>query len=558
MPSDPKAKNPKDRKFEELVLTFDDLGEPANINVPPEEETGKTSERRSAIKEVLSPPRPTPSKGPKAKKSDNTPPPSGPKLVGVKPQTTVPRPDIVETAEVIEEETPKGPPPLPKRRPPSPSELKKRLAIYFRTKGLDVDIPQEDGPTIKGKLVQVQNPKAYIVVWVDEKGKIGKKELPAKELYEVNPGLESKIQEARANRDLTLTMTSLEDDSRKIKTPTVLDGNEANTLAEAIHHFELSGGIEGVAATFIGGYDPKKGKVNEDRAVVHPGSGAVAVIDGMGGEGNGDIAAEALSVSLNKNPDDPKGAAGQASKKIGSIPTMAKKGAACFLHARPKIGETLQICQAGDVDLWHYDAQGKIKFRPEDRMNRKEMNLHSVFDVLEYLSRTKAKEQQVKQMVVHFGDADMNKAEDVQGVEKTTQRILNGDRPFTKPGETLYRPLRKAPVKAVSGSREESEVYDTGTVVEKGDWIVIASDGVSDNFEPEEIQDIITKAKTPEQATKILSDELQKRLKVAIQMAEDETARVYEGKLRALKADNATIIVMRATGEEELAKRRAA
>jgi len=227
----------------------------------------------------------------------------------------------------------------------------------------------------------------------------------------------------------------------KITAGEILDGKDAENLVQSMKSFEMKSGESVVAGTDKGiGYKPH----NEDRIVVSTEENLVAVIDGMGGMGHGELAAELLAKSISENPENIDDAV------LNSIDRMKEKnvgeGGAVFISAKLRTeagGKFLDISQLGDCKLIIIKKDGKISFESKD--------------------------QSLTQTLV---DA----------------KIITAD-------EALYHGGRATVDTAVSPDIKEEQrkikKYDS-VQVEEGDLVILMSDGLSDNFTPEEI----AKAKT--------------------------------------------------------------
>ena len=88
-------------------------------------------------------------------------------------------------------------------------------------------------------------------------------------------------------------------------------------------------------------------------------------------------------------------------------------------------------------------------------------------------------------------------------------------------------------VNAIQAGKGEAIHFETSESVEKGDWILVCSDGVSDVVTVEEIQEILARpeVKVPADANRILSKLLVERWRQGGE---------------AYKLDNATAVFMRA------------
>jgi serine/threonine protein phosphatase PrpC len=102
--------------------------------------------------------------------------------------------------------------------------------------------------------------------------------------------------------------------------------------------------------------------------------------------------------------------------------------------------------------------------------------------------------------------------------------------------------LRAKVVNAIKDTQADVAHFESKGNVEVGDWILVMSDGVSDNFIEGEIEDFVNKAIerdwSPEALTQKISQALDERISLASK--NDPIARRNHYKM-----DNATIIAMR-------------
>jgi serine/threonine protein phosphatase PrpC len=374
----------------------------------------------------------------------------------------------------------------------------------------------------------------------------------------VNPEKEKRIvRELRIDVKDTLTQQE-EQDLEDLDTADIIpivrerqidNGNKAETLKEAMHSFELPGGIEGVAATSMAGYKYELGKDgqpkmhNEDRWVIDPNTGLVAVIDGMGGGTKGEVSAELLAENITLHQDNIPEAVQETQLELASDPEIGGSDGACFISGKMEIGQPIEINQSGDVDLYHISASGQIKFKPGDHMNLGK-NPQSTFDYFDLLSRKNIVGDKLQEHVNHIiKQAEKGIVlENNPAVEEIMERIAAHEKPYVKPSNPLYQSLRKSVTSAVMKEVATSIDYQTPENIEAGDWILMMSDGVTDNFEEEEIlgviQTAIRKGWSPEMVTEKLSAELDRR----IQMKANNDPLTEQ---HHFKLDNATLVVMR-------------
>jgi protein phosphatase len=220
--------------------------------------------------------------------------------------------------------------------------------------------------------------------------------------------------------------------------PAILDGKEAKNLRESIRYFELATGDTVVAGTDKGiNYKDH----NEDRVIIHPPSSLIAVIDGMGGEYAGEKAAEILAGTLLSSPKDINSAVSQAKQKMAD--QRLGRGGAVFISARVvvekqpgnSVNKFIEVSQLGDAKLIVIRKNGTVSFESKD--------------------------ESIVQFLVDDG------------------RVTSD--------EALYHPRRNTVLRAVSAIEKEDAKSYPKMKVEKGDIIILMSDGISDNFTSEEI-----------------------------------------------------------------------
>lgn len=329
-----------------------------------------------------------------------------------------------------------------------------------------------------------------------------------------------------------------------IDEPTIEDGGTAETLKESLVTFEMPGGIQGAAATSLAGYkyeidkrtnQPKNH--NEDRLYINPKTGLVAVIDGMGGGTKGEHSAQSLAESISQNEDNIAEAANFVHSVLKNIPDAGLNDGACFLSGKIEVGQPIEVNQCGDVDLYHFSADGEIKYQPGDQLKLGQTAQSPMEQFEEFAAQGLSKDQILKRMEIDPGNLDKFPA-----VKDIVERIVAGERPFLERSNPLYENLRMSVLKSVTKKEADVATFQTESVVEEGDWIILMSDGVSDNFTQEQIVtfmgNVIKYGWSPAEATKKISDELQRRIE--LRAKEDPTAMKNYWKL-----DNATIVIMR-------------
>jgi serine/threonine protein phosphatase PrpC len=313
----------------------------------------------------------------------------------------------------------------------------------------------------------------------------------------------------------------------QVATTEILDGKSAATLKESTQSYDTLSGYHVAAAT-----DKCHKKSNQDRAVVSPRANMIAVVDGMGGTGEGEKAAEVVAMELVKNPVDIKAAAENAMMKINQH-NLGMSGA-CFLAARVRDEEgnkKLDYCQAGDVGLIVIGENGKIKYKSTDQsLSNILVKYGNITEDESYYSPKSQREVAINSIATQ---------EYVQGILKDLDE-------YREKWDIPHKDEIIDEVKSAMG-KIHSETVD----VEAGDRVVIFSDGISDNFTPEEIASLIADA-TPEEAIEILSDETDLRMMDAHNIertTEEQGGRAKTGKysddyLTKPKKDNRGITIM--------------
>jgi serine/threonine protein phosphatase PrpC len=435
-------------------------------------------------------------------------------------------------------------PPRPRQKIETIEDFKN----YLKKPGIDVSIPRSDKSVSKGKLIRFDNENNYVVIFKNNDETFGKKTFKAERLYALNPELKEKVKAIRQGRIAADSLTSLSEELAPIETPTVLDGNRYETLEDSIKSFRFSDGIEGAAATYPAGYLYNNKKHNEDRVAIHPQAQRAVVVDGMGGQGNGDTAADITGRNLIESPDNP----GQALKAASidmDLQLSNKQAGAVFLSAKVKLGQPIAIAQAGDVELWHFDRTGQVKHQPSNMLD-KGLDPQSAMDSLEQDHREGKSKESILLKIRHMGGLMKTKnPEKEKNAEEIAERVVKGERPYVKPGEALFNRLRSIVVGGIMSNNTDHLDYLTDSVVEKGDWVILMSDGISDMFEPEEIRHVIRNSNSPEVATRHLSKELKRRIEHYVKNGRQDVL-VYRDKKRAFKLDNASVVIMRAPDGE--------
>ena len=416
-------------------------------------------------------------------------------------------------------------------------------------KGIDVVFPRSDGSTTRGKMIEWDLSEFVLVVGPDKKpGEFARKRINIEKLYALNPGLKEKVDHYDLALEERDKLTSLLEDmkNRTITKKEIGRGVGAETLSEGLRTFELPGGIEGAAATSAAGYnhiEKKRGR-NEDRYFVNPQTGFVAVIDGMGGGKSGPRAADIVAKNLASNETDIAGALLYAQAMMKADPEIGKADGACLVTAKLEIGKPIDINQCGDVDIYHFGPSGDAKYRPGQHLEQNKP-AQSAFEALKQMSNLKVPEEQVRKMVTSMSKSakkDFNKA-DEEGLNKIIDGIVNNKEVIVERDNPLYGSLRKMVVNALTSKQLATMNFQSPGPLEGGDWVLVLSDGVSDNFEDGEIEGIIKTAssegRTSEWVTSEISRLADERMKMQAEKNPAAAGKHY-------KLDNATILTMRA------------
>ena len=301
------------------------------------------------------------------------------------------------------------------------------------------------------------------------------------------------------------------EDTQTVVLGKILDGVGAESLYEAIHQSEFASGDKVWAGTYRGiGY-----KNNEDRAIISRGASFAGVVDGVGGIKDGELAARILAGSLASIPENVPYAFSLAQKTMFDKNT---KGKAVFASAqvvdRRKEGlrKSLKMFRVGDAKIFVFKKDGRKVFESEDQSPVQEM--------------------------VDSGDITLDESYynlRRNEVSKVVSAIITSD-PETHVDYPEELPERE---------------------VEPGDMVLLMSDGISDNFTAEEIEEKIKEGLSGSELFFWLSEATDKRMKYAREIArmtprEQEALIVYrkkngvfpDGYKTMPKEDNQTLVIM--------------
>lgn len=139
----------------------------------------------------------------------------------------------------------------------------------------------------------------------------------------------------------------------------VLDGDSAEGFGSKIYKFTTPKGIQITAITNKGvNYKDD----NEDRIAINPFAEFAAVCDGMGGHGDGDLAAEILAHQLLLYPEDIEKAVEEARKEFEKE-NLASNAGACLITAQIIFeNESMYVDtrQAGDAHMIIVNKDGSL------------------------------------------------------------------------------------------------------------------------------------------------------------------------------------------------------
>lgn len=225
----------------------------------------------------------------------------------------------------------------------------------------------------------------------------------------------------------------------------VLDGRSASNLKASMVPYITPEGHIIVAATDKG---IDYADHNEDRMFVDVANGIVAAIDGMGGMGNGDKAAEILGEEMQRTPKDIPGAAQRTQQRI--INELRGSGGACFTAIDLK--QNL-VFHSGDTKCIVFDRNGIVKYVTVDQTK--------------------------------------------------VQRMVDGG--IITEDDALHHPDRNVVSGGITAKNRQIEVNSIDAGLHTGDRVVLMSDGINDNLTTKEIWTSI-QGRSPEDAMSNISD----------------------------------------------------
>ena len=221
----------------------------------------------------------------------------------------------------------------------------------------------------------------------------------------------------------------------------ILDGKGAKNLMESMKSFRFPSGENVIVGTDMGINYKIDNPHNEDRVVVVPSANFIAVVDGMGGMGHGELAAEILAKNLLASPISLDGAVVSAKKEMKE--NNVGNGGAVFISARiveeqqqdRSVIKFLDVYQLGDAKLIIIKKDGAIIFESVD--------------------------------------------------DSLIQELIVGG--HLTPDQALHDKRRNVVLQAVSPNKDDQPKFYPNIKVEEGDIVLLMSDGISDNITAEEI-----------------------------------------------------------------------
>jgi len=286
----------------------------------------------------------------------------------------------------------------------------------------------------------------------------------------------------------------------KLKKPEILDGAGLESLDEDIREYKTASGDKIYAATDKG-VDYSKDR-NEDRVAVSPRDNMAAVIDGVGGADDGDKAAQFLAESLLKFPNNPVNAVEVASRQM-ELTQIDKDGGACFASVRIINGDngqkSVEIAKAGDVKVLIF-REGNLIWESKD--------------------------DSLMQIRLETGTATEDEALYVGGGNIVTNAIT-------------------------ADATESNFELQPPVSVQKGDLVMLLSDGVTDNAVPKEIGQLVKQGLGPKQIIQALSSITGRRMENKDDILDatetmggrDKLGVFSDGFLSRPKADNRGVVI---------------
>jgi|GEM_PF-5619340 len=327
-------------------------------------------------------------------------------------------------------------------------------------------------------------------------------------------------------------------EQRTFQPPEILAGEGAESfLVPAIPSFEFKSGDRLLAGTDKGiGYKDH----NEDRVVIVEKENFVAVVDGMGGESQGEKAAQILAESLLASPNDPTQATKIARQKMKESDLFEKEGGACFMAAKvldTQNGKVLQISRIGDCSLFVMKKDGTIVYKsPED-------SLISLLVDIGIITKDQALYHDLRAIILQA----VNIAPNVKPENMLRSLVKNG---YLTPEQEEDEKIKDAFTWALRARQEPSF---SEVLIEQGDLVVIASDGIiPDNFTPEEISmERPDEGWSPEGLFSWLSEATTERMK-KFETIKESSSRKKEGKYSdgyktKPKRDNRALAILQVT-----------
>ena len=318
---------------------------------------------------------------------------------------------------------------------------------------------------------------------------------------------------ASAKKPNELEITSTSGDVQRSPTSVSISNNSSGSFSGE----NPSGRYSVVTDTGVG-----YGKKNEDAVLVTKnkiGGDIYVSVDGMGGHGDGEVASHVIVNHINsqlaqgKTLDEALNSTNQA-LKIAVANKEGNKAMGAVLASVEINGDTATFRHAGDAKALVV-RNNQLVFESED---------HSFANSMMKLQR-----ENILKDNPHISDADLQKK-----LTKAARDIRNG-------------PLAQMVNRAYGATQQTA--HETNVVkLLKNDRVVLASDGLWDNLSQAEVNQIVSQAKTPEEATQKLKDAAMQRMEDTISRDPSRTpARVpgtLDPDLTRGKPDNLNIMVI--------------
>lgn len=290
---------------------------------------------------------------------------------------------------------------------------------------------------------------------------------------------------AASSKSSSRLQQALEKQKQKAR---LLDGKGVNGLAHRLTTVEIPGKYRIAAATDQG---INYANHNEDRVAFDAEQGLIAVLDGMGGMGSGEEAAQITGLKMLARPDNLSAALTEAHRKMQALPGNP---GVCLATVNLKSG---LIQHAGDAKVIVFDRLGRLKHVTED-----------------------------------------------QG--QVALLLRNG---LITEDQALYHPHRNVVLGGLM-KNEQATLVSTKVSLQPGDRVMVMSDGISDNLTPQEIWRL-TAGSPAEEAMSVISDVTAQRMGNASDIKDDteraggrpRLGRYTDGFKSAPKPDNRALVI---------------